>query len=44
MGRAGSSDEVADAAVFLASPLLSYITGQSLIVDGGAMAMGPFPE
>jgi 3-oxoacyl-[acyl-carrier protein] reductase len=43
MGRAASSQEVADAAVFLASPLSSYITGQSLVVDGGATAVGPFP-
>lgn len=43
MGRAGSSKEVADVAVFLASPLSSYITGQSLVVDGGATAVGPFP-
>jgi 3-oxoacyl-[acyl-carrier protein] reductase len=43
MGRAGSSREVADATVFLASPLSSYISGQSLVVDGGATAAGPFP-
>jgi 3-oxoacyl-[acyl-carrier protein] reductase len=43
MGRAGSSKEVADATVFLASPLSSYISGQSLVVDGGATAVGPFP-
>jgi 3-oxoacyl-[acyl-carrier protein] reductase len=43
MGRAASSKEVADAAVFLASPLSSYITGQSLVLDGGATAAGPFP-
>ena len=43
MGRAGSSQEVADATVFLASPLSSYISGQSLVVDGGATAAGPFP-
>ena len=42
MGRAGSSKEVADATVFLASQLSSYISGQSLIVDGGATAVGPF--
>jgi 3-oxoacyl-[acyl-carrier protein] reductase len=41
-GRAASSQEVADAAVFLASPLSSYISGQSLVVDGGATAVGPF--
>jgi 3-oxoacyl-[acyl-carrier protein] reductase len=43
MGRAASSKEVADATVFLASPLSSYISGQSLVVDGGATAAGPFP-
>jgi 3-oxoacyl-[acyl-carrier protein] reductase len=43
MGRAASSEEVADAAVFLASPRSSYISGQSVVVDGGATAAGPFP-
>jgi 3-oxoacyl-[acyl-carrier protein] reductase len=43
MGRAGTPDEVANAAIFLASPLSSYISGQTLIVDGGATAVGPFP-
>jgi len=33
VGRAASSQEVADAEVFLASPLSSYVSGQSLIVD-----------
>jgi 3-oxoacyl-[acyl-carrier protein] reductase len=43
MGRSGSADEVAAAAVFLASRLSSYVTGQSLVLDGGATAVGPFP-
>jgi 3-oxoacyl-[acyl-carrier protein] reductase len=44
MGRAGEASEVADAAVFLASPASAYITGQSLVLDGGATAAGPFPS
>lgn len=43
MGRPASSQEVAEAAVFLASPPSSYISGQSLVIDGGATAVGPFP-
>jgi 3-oxoacyl-[acyl-carrier protein] reductase len=43
-GRAASSQEVADAALFLASPLSSSISGQNLVVDGGATAVGPFPR
>lgn len=40
MGRPGSVDEIAGAAVFLASDLAAYITGQTLHVDGGTHAAG----
>ena len=33
-GRLASAQDVANAAVFLASPAASYITGSNLIVDG----------
>jgi len=35
VGRAGTPHEVAAAVCFLASRDASYITGQSLVVDGG---------
>lgn len=37
MGRGGEPEEVAKAIVFLASDLASYITGATLLVDGGQM-------
>jgi 3-oxoacyl-[acyl-carrier protein] reductase len=33
--RSGRPEEIAAAIIFLASPLASYITGQTLAVDGG---------
>lgn len=35
LGRLGLPEDVANAALYLASPLASYITGQTIIVDGG---------
>lgn len=35
LGRMGSTDDIANAACFLASHMSDYITGQTLVVDGG---------
>lgn len=36
-GRLGEPEEVADVVLFLASPLARWVTGQTIIVDGGQM-------
>ncbi|WP_405471847.1 SDR family NAD(P)-dependent oxidoreductase [Streptomyces canus] len=38
LGRLGRPEDVADACVFLASPLASWVTGHDLVVDGGVSA------
>jgi 3-oxoacyl-[acyl-carrier protein] reductase len=38
MGRPGHVNEIASAAVFLASDMSTYLTGQTLDVDGGTLA------
>ena len=35
LGRFGSAEEIANAVLFLSSPLASFITGANLVVDGG---------
>ena len=44
MQRAGQPEEVASVVAFLASDDASFITGESINVDGGIMAKGGWAE
>ena len=37
MGRLGEPEDIADVIVFLASNSARYMTGQTLVVDGGLL-------
>ncbi|MBM3573993.1 MAG: SDR family oxidoreductase, partial [Alphaproteobacteria bacterium] len=39
-GRLGQPEEVANVVLFLASPLSSWVTGQTIVVDGGQVLGG----
>jgi NAD(P)-dependent dehydrogenase (short-subunit alcohol dehydrogenase family) len=38
IGRIGKAEEIADAAIWLSSSKSSFVTGHSLLVDGGFTA------
>ena len=40
LGRIGVPEDIAQAALYLASPRASFVTGHALVVDGGFMAQG----
>jgi NAD(P)-dependent dehydrogenase (short-subunit alcohol dehydrogenase family) len=37
LGRRGEPEDIAHAALFLASPMASFMTGQTLVINGGSM-------
>jgi NAD(P)-dependent dehydrogenase (short-subunit alcohol dehydrogenase family) len=41
--RLGEPEDIAHAALFLASDLASWITGHTLVIDGGALIASSFP-
>lgn len=41
LGRLGTAEDIADAILFLLTDNASWITGQAIVVDGGALLAGP---
>ena len=42
LGRIGRPDEIGDAVVYLTSDAASYVTGTTIVVDGGYLAVKTF--
>ncbi len=43
LGKPASTEDIANAALFLVSPQSGHITGQSLVIDGGWTSVSPSP-
>lgn len=43
LGRVAEPEDIANAVLFLASPLSSLVSGQNIVVDGGASCRFPLP-
>jgi NAD(P)-dependent dehydrogenase (short-subunit alcohol dehydrogenase family) len=41
VGRPGHAKEIAAVVAMLAQPAAAYLTGTSVVVDGGMLLMGP---
>ncbi|MEK6783796.1 MAG: SDR family oxidoreductase [Bacteroidota bacterium] len=43
IGKPASTQDIANAALFLISPLANHITGQAIVIDGGWTSVSPSP-
>jgi NAD(P)-dependent dehydrogenase (short-subunit alcohol dehydrogenase family) len=44
LGRRGEPDDVAGAVLYLLSDLAAYVSGQTIAIDGGALARAPYTD
>jgi NAD(P)-dependent dehydrogenase (short-subunit alcohol dehydrogenase family) len=44
LGRRGEPEDVAGAVLYLLSDLAQYVSGQTIVIDGGALARAPYTD